>query len=378
MLFRIVALLSLAAILAFLPWVSFADVFMPDYDSVEYFDSTDVYTIVRAIKNTQQYPVQPTLDVVIQDGDRLISQTFDFPPILPTKDLPIKLKFPEVTSKNPEIKSINLIYVGAIKKPIPVEIIYGDTLIRHPDGHVTGRIINKGDHVVTNIRISALVNGEHNRVLDMVQNSEQISRLEPGDVASFTMYPDPTIVDKISFYSCYAIGDETVIPVTTTNNGREFKFRYDSVNWFAYPVFSDDGKTLTLKTQNNLPLENYANFEFPSGSPNEKFEVFLNDKPIKFIQSIDEQSNWHVAFILGPYTQGFVKISGFEPSTRPMEPVIKPSSEVSPLKQSLAGVAPTDVVCKEGKSLILKTSGYPACVKNGSVQKLLERGWILP
>jgi len=48
----------------------------------------------------------------------------------------------------------------------------------------------------------------------------------------------------------------------------------------------------------------------------------------------------------------------------------------SPRAQVRSGIAPTEVVCKEGFELLLKTTdGSPACVKESSVEKLIERGW---
>ena len=48
----------------------------------------------------------------------------------------------------------------------------------------------------------------------------------------------------------------------------------------------------------------------------------------------------------------------------------------SPKKQMDDGVAPNDVVCKEGLELLIKTSdGSAACVKSSSIQVLIARGW---
>jgi hypothetical protein len=63
---------------------------------------------------------------------------------------------------------------------------------------------------------------------------------------------------------------------------------------------------------NSFKIPTYANFEFPKTSGNEKFDVLVNDKPHKFIQSLDEQGNWHVAFDVKPSTQITVLITGFE------------------------------------------------------------------
>jgi glucose/arabinose dehydrogenase len=55
-------------------------------------------------------------------------------------------------------------------------------------------------------------------------------------------------------------------------------------------------------------------------------------------------------------------------------------SSIAPLKQFRGGVLPSDVACKTGYELILKSStGDPACVFAQSTPKLIARGWgVLP
>jgi len=51
----------------------------------------------------------------------------------------------------------------------------------------------------------------------------------------------------------------------------------------------------------------------------------------------------------------------------------------SPRSQIRDGTLSTEVICKEGFELLLKTSdGSPACVKPSTTQKLIERGWQIP
>ena len=136
------------------------------------------------------------------------------------------------------------------------------------------------------------------------------------------MYPDPSITDEIFYYSCFAPVDTTVIPITTKKNGGDFDFRYDSGAWYYAATFDEAGTTLSVRGYNSYPLETYANFEFPQISGNEKFIVTLNDKPVEFIQSIDDMGFWHVAFQVGPTSQGTLKISGFDKGLPPEMPKI--------------------------------------------------------
>ena len=51
----------------------------------------------------------------------------------------------------------------------------------------------------------------------------------------------------------------------------------------------------------------------------------------------------------------------------------------SPRAQVNSGIVSSEVICKEGFELLLKTSnGAPACVKPATAQKLIERGWQIP
>ena len=47
----------------------------------------------------------------------------------------------------------------------------------------------------------------------------------------------------------------------------------------------------------------------------------------------------------------------------------------SPLKQIKEGIAPENIVCKEGLELVFKLNGQPACIKTTSVEKLIAWGW---
>ena len=47
-----------------------------------------------------------------------------------------------------------------------------------------------------------------------------------------------------------------------------------------------------------------------------------------------------------------------------------------PLKQILSGTSPQDIVCSKGLHLVFTLSEKPACVKEQSISKLINRGWI--
>jgi len=315
-LFSIVLLFSLLAVPS-----AFAEVFIPSHEYLGYFDSEGIYTVVGNVKNENSFAVIPTITVSVMDGDEIISKTIKHVPLGSEKEIPFKIKFFEVIGNIPVLMPAKLSYEKTTKDTIPIEILYDKTLVKHKDGHITGRIQNTGNETIYFPKIYAVVHG-YERVLDIVQNIEFIEKIEPGEILDFSMYPDPSVTQDVFYYSCFAPVDTSVIPITTKKNDGEFDFRYDSGAWYSAAKFDEEGTTLTIRGYNSYPLETYANFEFPPISGKEKFEVTVNDEPIDFIQSIDDMGFWHVAFSVGPTSQGVVKISGFEKGLPPELPKV--------------------------------------------------------
>lgn len=300
---------------------AFADVFIPSHEYLGYFDSQGIYTVVGNVKNENSFAVIPTITVSVIDKDKIFTKTIKHVPLGSEKEIPFKIKFFEVTGNTPVLISAKLSYEKTIKDMIPIEVLYDNTLVKHEDGHITGRIQNTGDETIHFPKIYAVVHG-YEKVVDIVQNIEFIEKIEPGEILEFSMYPDPSVTEDVFYYSCFAPVDTTVIPMTAKKAGGEFDFRYDSGAWYSAPKFDEKGTTLSVRGYNSYPLETYANFEFPPISGNEKFSVTLNDEPINFIQSIDEMGFWHVAFTVGPTSQGVLKISGFEKGLPPELPKV--------------------------------------------------------
>ncbi|MGQ0791890.1 MAG: hypothetical protein ACT4NJ_06680 [Nitrosopumilaceae archaeon] len=74
-----------------------------------------------------------------------------------------------------------------------------------------------------------------------------------------------------------------------------------------------------------------------------------------------------------------IKHELFEKARQTIEPaqiVIK--YDDPPRKQFRAGITSEEIKCKEGLGLVIKvSSGFPACVKPQSIQKLFELGWAV-
>lgn len=316
---KILFLFVLLFLILVVPQVAYANVYVPLHEYLGYFDSTGIYTVVGNVKNENHFAIIPTITVSVIDDSKTMSKTIKHVPLGAGKEIPFKIKFPELISNTPILMNPEIIFDKTIKNEIPIQVLYDKTLIKHSDGHISGRIQNTGEKTIYYPKIYAVVHG-YELVLDITQNIEFIEKIEPEEIVEFSMYPDPSITADVFYYSCFAPVDTTVIPVTAKKNGGEFDFRYDSGAWYSAAEFSNDGTTLTMRGYNSYPLQTYANFEFPPITGKEKFDVTINDKPIEFIQSVDEMDQWHVAFIVEPHSQGILKITGFEKGLPPEIP----------------------------------------------------------
>jgi len=309
---RFVLLLSLlVGVLTFS--VAYGEVLIPDEEFAGYFDSDGIYTIVGVVKNKENYAITPHVGMTMSDNGKTIRVGQDLPSVAANKDMPFKIRVPQVSNQNITLEKPTVTFNKSIAPPpSEIHVLYDKTLVRHDDGHVTGRIINDGNSTEYDVKVYAAIHGANNKFIDAGINVEKIDKIAPGQTVAFSIYPDPSVASDVNYYSCFNIGDETIIPLYATRNGERFNFRYDSTAAFTVNGFDETGTKLSMYGINSFKVPTYVNFEFPRTSEGEKFDVLVNGKPVKFIQSRDDNGNWHVAFDVGATTQITILISGFE------------------------------------------------------------------
>ena len=311
---RTVIIVNLVVLLALgvTAQVSSAEVWIPDNEYGSYFDHEGIYTVIGAVKNTESYPIIPTITIQIQDGAEMILESYTLPVANPAKDIPFKIKFDRVLSKNPILEKPQVTFVPGPKDYTDIEVVYDNTLVKHKDGHTSGVIANNGNFTVHGIKVYALIHGKDNKFIDVGKSVEIIEKLEPGEKKEFSIYPDPSFVSQVNYYSCFVIGDDMVIPTFVIRDDKRFDFRYKTEGYLTDIKFDNEKDSLMLFARNPWPMKSFANIEFPMESESQKFVVYKEGKKIESVQSRDEQNTWHVAFDLEPQSSKQVTISGFE------------------------------------------------------------------
>ena len=304
-----------------IPAFASGEVYIPDNEYVGFYDHDGVYTVIGGVKNTEMYPVIPTVSVSVIDDDRIFSDKYKFSPIMPAQMLPLKIKLPQVTSENPILEPPQISFEVTEYRFDGGYVLYDDSLILHDDGRMTGKIKNGGEQTFQNFRIYALIKDKNENVLD-VASSQKFDLMKPGDLLEFEMIPHPKIADKINLYSCFGFGGEEIFPLNSERNDEQYTFRYDSGAWFTEPEFNLEGTELSMYTFNSWHLDMNASLEFPQSSMHEELEVYLDGKKyaegqpvhekIESLQSLDEMGNWHVYFTVPNFYQGDIIITGFK------------------------------------------------------------------
>ena len=334
------------ALLILIPAFASGEVYIPDHEYVGFYDHDGIFTVIGGVKNNEMYPVIPTITVSVNDGGNVFSQEYKFSPVMPAQMLPLKLKLPQITSENPVLEPPQISYTRTEYKFEGGYVLYDNSLILHDDGSMTGKIKNAGDNTFQNFRVYALIKDQNEKILD-VASSQRFAIMHPGEILEFEMIPDPRIVNKIDLYSCFAFGDESILPLNADRNGEQYTFRYESGVAFMNSKFNSDSTELEIDTLNSFVGELNASFEFPQSSINEEFEVYLDDDKVSNLQSLDEMGNWHVYFTVPGFYQGDVTIKGFH----------EPDGTVEvPEEIDLSNTVATEITTGKVTSIIAKTA----------------------
>jgi hypothetical protein len=291
---------------------AYANVWIPDNEFGGYYDINGTFTVIGVVKNTEDKPIIPSVTFSVNDSGRQIIQSYTLSIVNPGKDIPFKIRMPEVEGNNAILEKPQVNFIASEHNAVDVEIAYDKTLRKHADGHNTGFIINNDTVPSYGVKIYAAIYGKDGKFLDVGKSIETIPRIDPGQKIAFSMYPDPERASKISYYSCFALGEDPTQTVSVMRNGQPFYFTYLSSGYVTDAKFDDFTQNVSFTIRYPFPDKGFVNFMIPEESDQQKYFVTADGKPIEFLQSKDSDGYWHVAFDLAPKSTMHATISGFD------------------------------------------------------------------
>ncbi|MXY37536.1 MAG: hypothetical protein F4Y82_03440 [Cenarchaeum sp. SB0665_bin_23] len=300
-----------------------AEVYVPDDEYTSYVDANGIYTIVGNVKNQSPTGISTAVTVSVTDGYATYTGMIQHNFIPANSELPFKVKIPQVPSPydgdvillDPQLEYN--VTAGHIPQ---ISVIYDEMLVLHANGTLSGFIVNNGNYTINDVIIWAVVHGADG-VLDVSRSLHGIGPLNPGQTTKFVMHPDPVVADDVIYYSCFAPSSRSTYPVKAERDGMIYNLRYESGAWIYRPEFTENGTALTLQTTNSYTFDTFANIEIPPVTRQETFQVYRNDMPIDFVQSVDELGMWHLAFDIRKLSQDVITIKGFVPGVT-MDPLV--------------------------------------------------------
>src|SRR2546427_12999071 len=264
-----------------------AEVWIPNNEFGGYYDSNGTYTVIGAVKNSEDKAIVPTIVFHVKDDNRTISKSFTLSTVDAAKDIPFKIKLLEVQGKGVVLEKPEVTFVVASHNAINVDVVYGKTLVKHPDGHTSGFIFNNGTTTVYGVKVYAVIYGKDGKFLDVGKSVETIDKMEPGEKLAFSMYPDSALASKVSYYSCFDIGADPTQTVVVNRDNSKYYFTYLSTGYVTDAKFDNFQQTLSLTARNPFPDTAFVNFMFPKESHGQKFSLASNGVPIDFLQCND-------------------------------------------------------------------------------------------
>jgi len=314
-LIKLYAITLLVTVLVLITFVSMkdvlAEVWIPDDEFSGYYDSDGIYTIIGAVKNTENYSIIPSVIFSINDNGNKILEAYTLPVVDSEKDIPFKIKLQQIKSKNAILEKPQVNFVEAQQNASQINVIYDKSLVKHADGHTTGYIVNNDTSPAYDVKVYAIIYGKNGKFLDVGKSLENITKMEPGEKIAFSMYPDPQYASKISYYSCFNIAANSAQTLWVERDGNPFYFNVLTTGAVAYPKFDNSQQSMTITVRYPFPDTGFVNFMFPQESPDQKFSITSNGNPTKFLQSKDPDGYWHVALNLPPRSVSQLTISGF-------------------------------------------------------------------
>ncbi len=296
-----------------------AEVWIPENEFRGYYDSDGIFTVVGAVKNTEDYPVIPSVTFNVQDNGRKYSESHTLSVVDSEKDIPFKIKLPQIDDKNATLEKPEVKFEQSTYNASNINVIYDKTLRKYSDGHTSGYVVNNDTSPAYGVKVYAVIYGKDGKFLDIGKSVENITKMNPGEKFAFSMYPDPQYASKVSYYSCFNIAANSVETLWVERGGNKFYFSLLTSGAVADKTFDDSKQSLAVTVRYPFPDKGFVNFMFPLESKDQKFSVMSNGKPVEFVQSKDPEGYWHVALDLPSRSVSHLVISGFgEPSVLPM------------------------------------------------------------
>ena len=163
----------LLAIVPFFMIPVFADVEVEGVSG--FYGHDDAYNVIGVVKNSGNYSALAAVTIQLEYGNTVVETTVYTHNIKANGEIPFKIPLYDTDGEIPKIFNVRATHINGISHSPQIEVLYDETLVVHPEGHVTGRIVNSGDTPVKHVKLVAVAHDENHAPLDVVSNEIPIT-----------------------------------------------------------------------------------------------------------------------------------------------------------------------------------------------------------
>ena len=197
-------------------------------EQTTFVDSSGRETVVGTVKNVAMTPLEIHLSARATDGNTsaILDNTTTGRVVWPMGEVPFKITAQPGTHIESEA------FVGQVRN---VSASQYDFLTLNytnmgvgTDRALVGTVKNTGPFDVHNVSVFASVHDSTGAQIDTVK-SNVIPVLHPGETEQFVAAPDPSIKNKVLFYSCAGLDADAPITTVDTGTGAFIAFQLEAI-----------------------------------------------------------------------------------------------------------------------------------------------------
>lgn len=247
-----------------------------DYSFV---DAHGMKNVVGIVNNHGTRPLSVTMALNVTDGSGHASTLYENlygSVIHPTKGAPFKFQLAEgvVPAGKP--------YVASAKQ---VDVPFYDTLLLNytnmavGEGRVlAGTMKNTGSTELRNVFIYASVHDENLTDIDSVR-SNVVPVLKPGEEATFTASPDPSVKAKVYYYSCAGVDFDAPVSTLPTGDGSFIPYDFTAIAKVGSLRYDNATDSIAFDITHYNPKGGPASIKIPQMTQNQTVAVIMDGKP---------------------------------------------------------------------------------------------------
>ena len=241
-----------------------------------FVDSEGKLNIVGTVRNTGALPIQATVGLAVQDGNRItIEQQPTYGHIIwPLNDSPFKFVIRSGTAGDPFIVDVQKIETIHITDMI---VLNYTSMAASEERAFVGTIRNNAPFDVYNVSVFASARSDNATQLDSVR-SNVIPILRASEEEPFIAVTDPAVKSRVYYYSCAGLDLDAPITTIDAGGGRLIPYDLNAAAQVSAIRYENETDSLAFQIRPYSPTGGSISLMIPQVSHHHALTVILDGR----------------------------------------------------------------------------------------------------